>query len=65
MAVTIATVIENMCLSKRQKADLVSLRSCIQTLASLTHFMAKKPDQTFGSQSIQNLPEIEPNFKMP
>jgi hypothetical protein len=45
MAVTIATAIKNMGLSRRQKADLVIFKSCIQTLASLTHFVALKPDQ--------------------
>jgi hypothetical protein len=45
MAVTIATVIKNMCLSRRQKADLESSRIGIQILASLTHLLVQKPDQ--------------------
>jgi hypothetical protein len=43
MDVTVATVIKNVCLSMRQKADLVSFRSCIQTLTSLTHLVAENP----------------------
>jgi hypothetical protein len=39
-------VIGNVCLSRHRKADLILFRSCIQTLASLTHFVALKPDRT-------------------
>jgi hypothetical protein len=46
MAVTIATIIRNVCLSRRQKADLESSRIGVQTLASLTHIVAQKLDQT-------------------
>jgi hypothetical protein len=59
VAVTVATVIRNMCLSKRRKADLESPRICIQTLASLTHLVAQKPDQTLAVQSIHNLSRTE------
>jgi hypothetical protein len=59
MAVTVATVIGNMCFSRRQKADLISFRSCIQTLASLTHFVAQKPDRTPTFQSVQNVSRTE------
>jgi hypothetical protein len=52
-------VIENMCLSRCQKPNLVSFRSLIQTLASLTHFVALKPDQTPAVQSIHNLSRTE------
>jgi hypothetical protein len=52
-------VVENVCLSRRQKADLVIFRSCIQTLASHTHLMAQKPNQTSAVQSIHNLSRTE------
>ena len=44
-----------MCLSRRQKADLVSFRSCIQTLATLTYHGAQKPDRTPAFQSVYSL----------
>jgi D-ribose pyranose/furanose isomerase RbsD len=43
-AVTTAAVIENVCLSRRWKAQHIMFRSCIQTLASSTHLVAQKPD---------------------
>jgi hypothetical protein len=55
MARTVVTVIENVCLSRRWKADIVFFRSCIQTLASLTHLVAQKPDQTPAVQSVHSL----------
>jgi hypothetical protein len=55
MAITIATVIGNICLSRRWKADSISFRSCIWTLASLTHHMAQKPDRTGTIQSVHNM----------
>jgi hypothetical protein len=45
MAVTTTVVSKNVHMSKRRKADLVSFRSFIQTLASLTHLVAQKSDQ--------------------
>jgi hypothetical protein len=45
MVVTIAAVIKNVCFSRRRKADLVSFRSCIETLGCLTHLVAQKPNQ--------------------
>jgi hypothetical protein len=56
MAVTIATVIKNVCLSRHWKAELVIFRTSIQTPASFTHHVAQKPDQTPVYQSVQNLP---------
>jgi hypothetical protein len=53
MAVAIATVIKNVCLSRHRKADLISVRNCIRTLASLTHLTASKPDRTTTIQSVQ------------
>jgi hypothetical protein len=44
-----------MCLSTHQKADLISFRSYILTLASLTHFVALRPDRTPTVQSIHNM----------
>jgi hypothetical protein len=55
MAITVATVIINMCLSRHRKAGSISIRSCIQTLASLTHLGAQKPDQATAIQSIHNV----------
>jgi hypothetical protein len=63
MAVTIAVVIKNVWLSMHRKANLVTFRSCIQTLANLTHFMAQKPDQTPAVQSIHNLSGTEAGLK--
>jgi hypothetical protein len=59
MAVTVATVIENVCMSRCRKADLISFRSCIRTLPSLTHFVAQKPDRTPTVQSLHNLSRTE------
>jgi hypothetical protein len=63
MVVTIATVIKNVRLSRRQKADLVSFRRCIHTLGRLTHFVALKPDQTPSVQSIHNLSRTKAGFQ--
>jgi hypothetical protein len=46
-------------LSRRQKADIVIFGSCIQTLASLTHFLAQKHDQTPAVQSGHNMSSTE------
>jgi hypothetical protein len=59
MAVIIATVIRNVCLSRRQKADLILFRSCIQTLASLTHHLAQKPNRTTAIHSVHNVSRIK------
>jgi hypothetical protein len=59
MAVTVATVIKNMCLSRRWKADLISFRSYIRTLASLTHLSAQKTDRTPAVQSVHNVSRTE------
>jgi hypothetical protein len=63
MAVTIATVIKNVCVSRRRKADLESSRISIQTLVSLTHLMVQKPDQTPAVQSVHNLSRTETEFQ--
>jgi hypothetical protein len=46
--------IKNVCLSRHQKADLISSRIGIQTRASLTYLVAQKPDQTPAVQSVHN-----------
>jgi hypothetical protein len=51
------------CWSKRRKADLESSRISIQTLASLTHLVASKPDQTPAVQSVHNLSRIETDLQ--
>jgi hypothetical protein len=48
-----------MCLSRRRKSDLESFRICIQTLASLTHLVAQKPDQKPAVQYVHNLSRTE------
>jgi hypothetical protein len=55
MAITIATVIGNMCLSRHRKADSISLSSFIWALASLTDLVAQKPDRTTAIQSVHNV----------
>jgi hypothetical protein len=55
MAITIAMIIRNMYLSRRQKADLISFRSCIWALASLTHLVTQKPDRATAIQSVHNV----------
>jgi hypothetical protein len=65
MAVTIAVVIKNVCLSRCRKAELAIFRTDIQTSANFTHLVAQKPDQEPFTQSVQNLLEEEPDFKMP
>jgi hypothetical protein len=74
MAVTIATVIGNVCLSRCRKDDLEFFRSGIQTLATLTHHGAQKPDWTPAFQfvyslwitdaEIQNAITTKPHVKM-
>jgi hypothetical protein len=59
MVVTIATVIRNVCLSSHQKADIDSSRIYIQTLASLTHLVAQKSDQTPAAQYVYNVSKTE------
>jgi hypothetical protein len=59
MAVTVATVIKNVCFSRRRKAELESFRSCIQTLACITHLVAQTPEQTPRVQSVHNLARTE------
>jgi hypothetical protein len=56
-------VIETICLSRHPKADLMSFRSCIRTLASLTHFVALKPDRTPAVQSVHNVSRAEPGIQ--
>jgi hypothetical protein len=55
MAITIATVIKNMCLSRRQKSDLVSFRSCILTRACLTDLVTQNLTKHLYTQAVQNL----------
>jgi hypothetical protein len=64
MAVTVATVIGNMCLSRRQKADSIPFRSSIWTLASLTHFAAQKPDRITAIQSVINVSRTEAGLQI-
>jgi hypothetical protein len=45
MAITVVAVIENMCLSRRQKAEHVTYRTHAQTSASFMLLVAQKPDQ--------------------
>jgi hypothetical protein len=52
-----------MCLRRSQKAELVSFKSCIRTLTSLTHLVAQKPDQTPVVQSVHNLSKTEAGFQ--
>jgi hypothetical protein len=52
-------VIKNVCLSRLWKADLESSRISIQTLVSLTHILAQKPDQTPAVRSVHNLCRTE------
>jgi hypothetical protein len=52
---TVATVVKNVCSSRRREADSISYRSCIRTLASFTHFVALKHDQTNAIQSVLSL----------
>jgi hypothetical protein len=48
-------VMKNVCSSRRRKADSIFYRSCIQTLASFTHFVALKPDRTNVIQYVLSL----------
>jgi carboxypeptidase C (cathepsin A) len=63
MGVTIATVIRNVCLSRHRKADSICFRSCIQTLTSLTHLVAQKPDRTTAIQSVHNVSRTKEGFQ--
>jgi hypothetical protein len=58
LSITCPELKSNLSITYR-KADLVSFRSRIQTLASLTHFVALKLDQTPAVQSIHNLSRTE------
>jgi hypothetical protein len=55
MAIIIATVIRNVCLSRHRNANSISFRSCIRNLASITHLVAQKPDRTTAIQSVHNV----------
>jgi hypothetical protein len=55
MAISVATVIRNVCLSRRPKADSIFFISCIRALACLTHLVAQKPDRTTAIQSVHNM----------
>jgi hypothetical protein len=63
MVVTVATVIKNVCFSRHRKANLESSRIGIQTLASPTHRVAQKPDQTPVVQSVCNLSRTETDIQ--
>jgi carboxypeptidase C (cathepsin A) len=63
MVIAIATVIGNVCLSRRQKADSISFRSCIQALASLTHLVAQQPDRTTAIQPVHNVSRTKAGFQ--
>jgi hypothetical protein len=63
MAITVATVIGNMCLSRSQKAASISFRSCIRALASLTHLVAQKPDRTTAIQCVHNVSRTKAGFQ--
>jgi hypothetical protein len=56
-------VIENECLSRHKKSDLISIRSCIRTLASLTHLVAYKPDRPPIVQFVQIVSRTKPGFQ--
>jgi hypothetical protein len=53
MAITIAMVIKNVCLSRRWKGELVIFRTGIQTPASFTHLVAS------GVPYLISTPEVE------
>jgi hypothetical protein len=55
MPITVATVIRNVCLSRHRKDDLISFRSCIWTVASLSHLVAQKPDRATAIQPVHNV----------
>jgi hypothetical protein len=59
MAITVAVGVENVCLSRRSKAEQVVFRSGIQTSASFIHSVAQKSDQAPVYQSVQNLISTE------
>jgi hypothetical protein len=55
MVITVATVIRNICLNRCRNADSISFRSCIRTLAGLTHHMTQKPYRATVVQSVYNV----------
>jgi hypothetical protein len=59
MAIPVATVIRNVCLSRHQKTDLESSGIGIQTLASLKHLVVQKPDQLPAVQSVHKMSRTE------
>jgi hypothetical protein len=54
MAVTVAVVIENMCSSRRQKAEHVTFKTCIQTPASIALLWPKNLIKHLYAQSVQS-----------
>jgi carboxypeptidase C (cathepsin A) len=64
MAITVATVTKNVCLNRHRKADSISFRSCIRTLASLTHHMAQKSDRATAVQSVHNVPRTKAGLQI-
>jgi hypothetical protein len=59
MAVTVAPVMKNVCLSRRQKAELVTSKMGVQTPTSFTHLLTQKSDQAPVYQSMHNLSRTE------
>jgi hypothetical protein len=51
------------CLSRRQNAECVTYKTCIQTPASFAHLVAQKPDKHLYTQSVQNLISTETWFQ--
>jgi hypothetical protein len=64
MGVTVATVTENVCLSRHRKADLEFFRSAIQTLATLTNLAAQKHDRTPAFQSVHPVSRTEAGLQI-
>jgi hypothetical protein len=52
-----------MSLNRRRKGDSISFRSCIRTLASITHFVAQKPDRTNAIRSVLNVFRTEAEIR--
>jgi hypothetical protein len=45
MTITVAVVIKNVCVSRRQKDEHVAYRTCLQTPVSFAPLLVRKPDQ--------------------
>jgi hypothetical protein len=63
--VTVAPIIKNVCLSRCQKVELATSRTCAQTQTSFTHLMAKNLTNHLSTNLSIVCPELKLGFNNP